>query len=97
MYIYYVHLGTNLLKAYMHGYFVDIRLYRKAKSVAEPFTYEEYRRKKIREKIESQRVNRVQIQVKNNHKLMSILNTEIILIIAEIACCKQRTCFEIDK
>lgn len=51
----------------MHGYFVDIRLYRKAKSVAEPFTYEEYRRKKIREKIESQRVNRVQIQVKINY------------------------------
>jgi len=56
-------LGTNLLKAYMHGYFVDIRLYRKAKSVAEPFAYEEYRRKKIREKIESERTNRVQVQV----------------------------------
>jgi len=56
--------GTNLLKAYMHGYFVDIRLYRKAKSVAEPFAYEEYRRKKIREKIESERTNRVQVQVK---------------------------------
>lgn len=55
--------GTNLLKAYMHGYFVDIRLYRKAKSVAEPFAYEEYRRKKIREKIESERTNRVQVQV----------------------------------
>lgn len=48
----------------MHGYFVDIRLYRKAKSVAEPFAYEEYRRKKIREKIESERTNRVQVQVK---------------------------------
>lgn len=47
----------------MHGYFVDIRLYRKAKSVAEPFAYEEYRRKKIREKIESERTNRVQVQV----------------------------------
>uniref|UniRef100_A0A2S2PPP6 Nucleolar protein 10 n=1 Tax=Schizaphis graminum TaxID=13262 RepID=A0A2S2PPP6_SCHGA len=55
-------IGTNLLKAYMHGYFVDIRLYRKAKSVAEPFAYEEYRRKKIREKIESERTNRVQVQ-----------------------------------
>lgn len=48
----------------MHGYFVDIRLYRKAKSVAEPFAYEEYRRKKIREKIESERTSRVQVQVK---------------------------------
>ncbi|XP_050529518.1 nucleolar protein 10 [Daktulosphaira vitifoliae] len=55
-------IGTNLLKAFMHGYFVDIRLYRKAKSVAEPFAFEEYRRKKIREKIESERTSRVQVQ-----------------------------------
>lgn len=47
----------------MHGYFIDIRLYRKAKSVAEPFALEEYRRRKIREKIEEDRANRVQIQV----------------------------------
>ena len=42
----------------MHGYFVDIRLYRKAKSGAEPFAYKEYRRKKLREKIESERTNK---------------------------------------
>lgn len=60
----------------MHGYFVDIRLYRKAKSVAEPFAYEEYRRKKIREKIESERTNRVQVQVirylEEHYRLISI-------------------------
>ncbi|XP_046676554.1 nucleolar protein 10 [Homalodisca vitripennis] len=55
-------IGTNLLRGYMHGYFIDIRLYRKAKSVAEPFAFEEYRRRKIREKIEEERKNRVQIQ-----------------------------------
>lgn len=55
--------GTNLLRAYMHGFFIDIRLYRKAKSVAEPFAFEEYRKRKIREKIEEERVNRVQLQV----------------------------------
>lgn len=47
----------------MHGYFVDIRLYRKAKSTIEPFAYEQFRMKKIREKIESERSNRVQVQV----------------------------------
>lgn len=52
-------LGTNLLRAYMHGYFLDVRLYRKAKSVAEPFAFDEYRKRKIREKIEEERVNRV--------------------------------------
>nr|CAD7444433.1 unnamed protein product [Timema bartmani] len=51
-------LGTNLLRAYMHGYFVDIRLYKKAKMVAEPFAFEEYRKKKIHQKIEENRANR---------------------------------------
>uniref|UniRef100_A0A1B6EAU7 Uncharacterized protein n=1 Tax=Clastoptera arizonana TaxID=38151 RepID=A0A1B6EAU7_9HEMI len=55
-------IGTSLLRAYMHGFFIDIRLYRKAKSVAEPFAFEEYRRRKIREKIEEERTNRVQLK-----------------------------------
>ncbi|XP_023703334.1 nucleolar protein 10 isoform X2 [Cryptotermes secundus] len=55
-------MGTNLLRAYMHGFFVDIRLYKKAKSVAEPFAFEEYKRKKIRERIEEDRTNRVKLK-----------------------------------
>nr|CAH7756455.1 unnamed protein product [Callosobruchus chinensis] len=54
-------IGTNLLRAYMHGYFMDVRLYKKAKSVANPFEFEEYRKKKIRETIEKDRSNRVQV------------------------------------
>lgn len=68
--------GTNLLRAYMHGFFVDIRLYKKAKSVAEPFAFEEYKRKKVREKIEEDRTNRVKMQVREcgrRHNLRSIL------------------------
>ncbi|XP_062506738.1 nucleolar protein 10-like [Corticium candelabrum] len=53
-------IGTNLLRAYMHGYFMDIRLYHKAKSLSDPFAYEEYRRSKIQKKLEEQRANRVQ-------------------------------------
>lgn len=48
----------------MHGYFVDIRLYRKAKSVIQPFAYDSYRKKEIRQKIESERTNRVQVNKK---------------------------------
>lgn len=40
---------------------MDIRLYKKAKSIANPFEFEEYRKKKIRETIENERVNRVQV------------------------------------
>jgi ribosome biogenesis protein ENP2 len=53
-------IGTNVLRAYMHGYFMDIRLYRKAKSIVEPFAYEEYRKQMIQKKIEEERVDRVQ-------------------------------------
>ena len=56
-------VGSGLLRAYMHGYFMDIRLYHKAKSIADPFAYEQYRKNKIKEKIEAARANRVQIKV----------------------------------
>ncbi|KAF0301035.1 Nucleolar protein 10 [Amphibalanus amphitrite] len=54
-------LGTNLLRAYMHGFFVDIRLYKKAKSVADPFAFDDYRKKKIKEKLDAKRDNRVKL------------------------------------
>lgn len=54
--------GTNLLRAYMHGYFIDIRLYRKARDVMKPFEFEQYKKKKIQEKIQETCANRVQIQ-----------------------------------
>lgn len=54
--------GTNLLKAYMHGFFVDIRLYQKALSTANPFTFEKYRKEKINKKIEESRPQRLQVK-----------------------------------
>lgn len=53
-------IGTNLLRAYMHGHFMDMRLYTKAKQLVNPFAYEEYRQRKIREKLDEQRTERVQ-------------------------------------
>ncbi|KAL1491428.1 hypothetical protein ABEB36_012028 [Hypothenemus hampei] len=54
-------IGSKLVRAYMHGYFLDVRLYKKAKSVADPFDFEQYRKKKIRETIEKDRGPRVQL------------------------------------
>ena len=54
--------GTNLLKAYMHGYFVDMRLYQKALSTVNPFTFEKYRKEKVAKKIEESRPARLQIK-----------------------------------
>ena len=56
-------LGTDLLRAYMHGYFMDIKLYHKVKAVVEPFAYEEYRKNKIRQKIDEQRATRIRQKV----------------------------------
>lgn len=54
-------LGTPLLRAYMHGFFIDIRLYKKAKALADPFAFEKYRKRKVREKIEEERGQRVKL------------------------------------
>ncbi|XP_024940710.1 nucleolar protein 10 isoform X2 [Cephus cinctus] len=54
--------GTSLLRAYMHGYFIDVRLYRKAKAAIQPFAFDEYKKKKIRQKIEEERASRIQVQ-----------------------------------
>ncbi|KAL3641833.1 hypothetical protein CASFOL_012648 [Castilleja foliolosa] len=57
-------IGTNLLRAYMHGFFVDYRLYKKAQSLAEPFAYDTYLEKRKQEKIEAERASRITIKRK---------------------------------
>jgi len=57
-------IGTNLLRAYMHGFFVDSKLYAKAKAVVDPFSYDEYRKQKIKEKIDAQREKRITVAKK---------------------------------
>lgn len=52
-------VGTDMLRAYMHGYFVHQKLYRRAVEVSEPFAYEKYRREKAREKMEAERQSRI--------------------------------------
>ena len=62
-------IGTNLLRAYMHGFFIDLRLYEKAKSIVNPFAYEEYRENMIREKLEKERESRIVLQKKSLPKV----------------------------
>lgn len=53
--------GTSLLKPYMHGFFLDNRLYSRAKAIAEPFAYEAYRAKRVADKLEEQRRSRISV------------------------------------
>ena len=55
-------IGTPMLKGYMHGFFVDMKLYSKLRAVSKPFEYEEHRKRKIQEKIEANRQSRIVAQ-----------------------------------
>jgi ribosome biogenesis protein ENP2 len=52
-------IGTPLLRAYMHGFFLDIKLYNRLRAVSQPFAYENYRKQKIKEKVEERAKNRI--------------------------------------
>ncbi|GJQ13426.1 hypothetical protein GpartN1_g5217.t1 [Galdieria partita] len=52
-------IGSDLLRPYMHGFFIDLKLYRKAKDAADPQAYEEYRKQKLQEKLEKLRSTRI--------------------------------------
>ncbi|KAJ4958993.1 hypothetical protein NE237_026104 [Protea cynaroides] len=57
-------IGTNLIRAYMHGFFIDYRLYKKAKSLADPFAYDAYIEQRKQEKLEAERASRITIKRK---------------------------------
>ena len=64
---------TALLRPYMHGFFVAQKLYEEAKLIADPFTWEEERARRIKSKIESERDTRIRgmknVKAKVNKKL----------------------------
>ncbi|KAI1777422.1 WD40 repeat-like protein [Hypoxylon cercidicola] len=66
---------TNLLRPYMHGYFVASKLYEQARLIANPYAVEEERAKRIKEKVEKERASRIRgnKKVKVNQKLVDKL------------------------
>ncbi|KAK5102915.1 Small ribosomal subunit biogenesis [Lithohypha guttulata] len=60
---------TNLLRPYMHGFFVAQKLYEEARLIANPTTYEEERSKRVQEKIEKERESRIRGQKKVTAKV----------------------------
>lgn len=62
---------TNLLRPYMHGYFVAAKLHDQARLIANPYIWEEERAKRVREKVEKERSSRIRgvKKVKVNQKL----------------------------
>jgi ribosome biogenesis protein ENP2 len=70
-------VGTDLLRAYMHGYFIDIRLYNKAKTLTQPFAFENYKAKKLREKVDEERETRILINKSRLPKVNKELATKL--------------------
>ena len=60
-------VGTPMLKAYMHGYFIEMRAYQKLLSVADPFAFERYRKEQITSKLNSMREKRIQVTSANTN------------------------------
>lgn len=52
-------VGTPLLRAFMHGFFLHNRLWNKARAVAQPFAYDDYRQQRIDKKLEADRKSRI--------------------------------------
>ncbi|KFH46400.1 Ribosome biogenesis protein-like protein [Hapsidospora chrysogenum ATCC 11550] len=50
---------TNLLRPYMHGYFVASKLYDQARLITNPYMFEEERMKRVKEKVEKERSSRI--------------------------------------
>lgn len=55
-------IGTPLLRGYMHGFFVDVNLYAKLQAVSKPAAYDEWRKKRLKEKLEAKRASRISFQ-----------------------------------
>jgi len=68
-------IGTPMLKAYMHGYFIEMRAYQKLLSVADPFAYERYRKEQISQKLNSLREKRIQL---NETKALPKVNKDLV-------------------
>lgn len=66
---------SNLLRPYMHGYFVATKLYEQAKLIVNPYAWEEERVKRVKDKVEKERASRIRgtKKVKVNQKLVDKL------------------------
>ena len=55
-------IGTNLLRGYMHGYFMDARLHQRVKAVTQPEKYEEWKKEQIKKRIQKKRGQRINMR-----------------------------------
>jgi ribosome biogenesis protein ENP2 len=73
-------IGTKYVKPYMHGYFMDWKLYKKLKQVSEPFAYDKYVDDRQKEKFNKMFGERIVVnrgkKIKVNEQLVEEINKE---------------------
>ena len=70
-------IGTKMIKPFMHGYFMDFKLYKKLRDLNQPFSYKEYLQKKKEEKLEKLFSDRIVFNKGKKPKVNSqLLNSE---------------------
>ena len=70
-------VGTPLLRGYLHGFFIHVGLYNRIRSVAKPFEYNEYRTKKIKDRMEEKRSSRIAPKVNKAQKTKAKVNPDL--------------------
>jgi hypothetical protein len=90
----------------MHGYFIDARLYNRVRALANPTEYEDYRKQKIKEKLEeksSSRITLTRVRENSQHalhfqkaKTRIVPTPEFLTFSAEITAGEQGICIWFD-
>ena len=72
-------IGTPMLRGYMNGFFMDLKLYARVRAVANPFEYEEYQKKKLKERLDAKQSSRIapRNDSKKNAKRKVAVNPEL--------------------
>lgn len=52
---------SSVLRAYMHGFFLDVRLWEKARAIAQPFALDEWRAEQATRRFEAERASRIRV------------------------------------
>lgn len=55
-------IGTPYLRAHLHGYFIDFRLYRRIRDIARPDEYRDYLKQRVQEQMDKKRGSRISAQ-----------------------------------
>ncbi|KAK6587634.1 hypothetical protein RS030_81446 [Cryptosporidium xiaoi] len=75
-------IGTSLLKAYLHGYLMNSKMFSDLKDLLNPFDYDKYKKEIARKKMEEKSPMRIPVKA-NNNKQNTNDNTKINLKFAD--------------